>query len=416
MEDKKETKIQRIPEDPFLQWAKKQMVSLGSAEEYGHDLSELTGSRYRGDFEKISRMDNYRQAKLLEMMFQRTERRMNIHDLLGVEEVDGLLFAGPSGCGKMTTAEHLVGNLKTMGYTRFIKLTGAMLGNHSGKKALKRMRAALSLASGEQPLILILEQLSENPFAAELYDMILEFAEDQEEESFFPVFIEQDAEVFSPALQRDFPLLSFSLPSLEERKNYISLHRDVEVVLGAENAEEPDGENEIFSYKIVFDGITLEEIAKETEGFSYAQLKQLMKYIRLQLANIVIQDPVSEQKAYESLQIEGYYKVRGHQVRLGIAMLNTGKKSTGHGLRLLEAQIPGVMQDQRQMRGQAQIQTERSSLSAEEEAVQAAADGGKKNIPVLIARYKNQVHQVEAFGEVDERLAKGAEVYDKEEE
>lgn len=402
--------------DAAGQWAEQKLILLEESDQYEKVLSALTGSGYEGNLERLGRMDHYGQAKLLEMMFEQSERRVDMSALLGVEEAYGLLFAGPSGCGKMTTAEHLVGNLKNMGYTRLVTASGVRFGLHSGKKAVKRMKAVLRLASEEHPLILLLEQLSENPYGGELYDLLLEFAEEQEPGVFFPILIERDGGMFSAALKRDFPLISFPLPSREERKNYIRLHLNVEVVY--EDGGEA-GEEEPFSYQIALEGITPEEIAAETEGFDYAQLKRLMEWIKLYLSDIVVRDQVSEQYAYERLRDGGYYKVKGHMVRQAIAMVREAEgQSPVAGLALPAAAGPepviGSLSQREKPAGSPEPSV-RLTLSEIEQKVKTAAEGGPKDARALAFRYRERVYQTDEFGNVDERLANASDEYDEEE-
>ena len=401
--------------DAAGQWAEQKLILLEEADRYERDLSALTGSGYEGNLERFGRMDHYGQAKLLEMMFEQSERRVDLSALLGVEEAYGLLFAGPSGCGKMTTAEHLVGNLKNMGYTRLVTASGVRFGVHSGKKAVKRMKAVLRLASEEHPLILLLEQLSENPYGGELYDILVEFAEEQEPGVFFPILIEQDGGMFSAALKRDFPLIFFPLPSFEERKNYIRLHLNVEVVY------EDDGEagEEAFSYQIALEGITPDEIAAETEGFDYAQLKRLTEWIKLYLSDIVVRDHVSEQYAYERLRDGGYYKVKGHMVRQAIAMVREAEgQSPAAWSAGLEPVIRSLSQREQPTGGKPAGSPEpsvRLTLSEIEQKVKTAAEGGPKDARALAFRYRERVYQTDEFGNVDERLANASDEYDEEE-
>ena len=401
--------------DAAGQWAEQKLILLEEADRYERDLSALTGSGYEGNLERFGRMDHYGQAKLLEMMFEQSERRVDLSALLGVEEAYGLLFAGPSGCGKMTTAEHLVGNLKNMGYTRLVTASGVRFGVHSGKKAVKRMKAVLRLASEEHPLILLLEQLSDNPYGGELYDILVEFAEEQELGVFFPILIEQDGGMFSAALKRDFPLIFFPLPSFEERKNYIRLHLNVEVVY------EDDGEagEEAFSYQIALEGITPDEIAAETEGFDYAQLKRLTEWIKLYLSDIVVRDHVSEQYAYERLRDGGYYKVKGHMVRQAIAMVREAEgQSPAAWSAGLEPVIRSLSQREQPTGGKPAGSPEpsvRLTLSEIEQKVKTAAEGGPKDARALAFRYRERVYQTDEFGNVDERLANASDEYDEEE-
>lgn len=417
--------------DAAMQWAEKRLVLLEEAGQYEEDLSALTGSCYKGDLKRLSRMDHYGQAELLEMLFEQSERRASLSDQLGVEVVYGLLFAGPSGCGKMTTAEHLVGNLKKMGYTRLAALRGVRLGSRSRKKAVRRMRAVLGLASEDAPLVLLLEQLSDNPWAGELYDILLEFVEEQGPGVLFPILIERDAAVFSAALKRDFLLISFSLPSLEDRKNYIRLHQNVEVVYEDDGTDGEAGEDEPFSYKVVFEGITPEEIAAETEGFSYAGLRQLTEYMKVYLTDILVRDNVPEQYACERVQEEGYYKVKGHMVRQAVAMLRErgggsaggpGPEAWGAGLepviRLLsQAELLSGLSQTARPAGQAQGADPAAglTLSEIEQKVKIAAEGGPKDARALALRYREQVYQTDEFGKVDERLANASDEYDEEE-
>ncbi len=401
--------------DAAGQWAEQKLILLEESDQYEKVLSALTGSGYEGNLERLGRMDHYGQAKLLEMLFEQSERRMDMSALLGVEEAYGLLFAGPSGCGKMTTAEHLVGNLKNMGYTRLVTLSGVRFGVHSRKKAVKRMKAVLRLASEEHPLILLLEQLSENPYGGELYDLLVEFAEEQEPGVFFPILIEQDGGMFSAALKRDFPLIFFHLPSFEERKNYIRLHLNVEVVY-EEDGEA--GEEAPFSYQVALEGITPDEIAAETEGFDYAQMKRLMEWIKLYLSDIVVRDHVSEQYAYERLRDGGYYKVRGHMVRQAIAMARETEGQSQAAAPALQPAI-GLLSQREHPAGEKAAgspeQSVRLTLSEIEQKVKTAAEGGPKDARALAFRYRERVYQTDEFGNVDERLANASDEYDEEE-
>ena len=400
------------------QWAEKKLIVLGETEEYDRELSELTGSEFQGDFEKIKKLDNYQQAKIIEMMFQENEKRKAINSLLGIEEYYGLLLAGPAGCGKLSTAKHLVGNLRQRGYESLFVLTGIGFGNYSLDKAVERIKAILDFATEDRPLILILEQLSENKYAEELYDILQDFVMEQETEIFFPILIERDACVFPSAVRRNFPLIMFELPSFEERKNYIRLHQNVEVYFDKESGSEEDGESDILSYKIVFDGITLDEMASDTEGFSYAQLKYLMEYVKLYMADIIVRDRENNQNVCERIQEEGRYSVKGHMVRKAIHMLNyAGERSAltvTSNLSEFYQKMPRRFQQPQSDLKDMDRKDIKLSLSEEEQKVKIAAEGGKKDYTILAERYKKTVHKMDEFGVVDERLANSSDVYDTE--
>ena len=221
--------------------------------------------------------------------------------------------------------------------------------------------------------------------------------------------------MFSAALKRDFPLIFFPLPSFEERKNYIRLHLNVEVVY------EDDGEagEEAFSYQIALEGITPDEITAEKEGFDYAQLKRLTEWIKLYLSDIVVRDHVSEQYAYERLRDGGYYKVKGHMVRQAIAMVREAEgQSPAAWSAGLEPVIRSLSQREQPTGGKPAGSPEpsvRLTLSEIEQKVKTAAEGGPKDARALAFRYRERVYQTDEFGNVDERLANASDEYDEEE-
>lgn len=417
-QDKKETDFW----EKERQWAEKKLIRLDETEDYDEDLSSLTGSAFQNDFDKIKKLDNYQQAKVIETLFSNNEKQGRINQFLGIEPYYGLLFAGPSGCGKMTTAVHLVGNLKKDGYCYLVRLTGNQFGNLSLQKAVGRMRGILDFASDEHALVLIVDQLSKNKFAEELYEILLDFTEEQVTDCFFPILLEEDAAAFSSELRRNFPLISFPLPSLEERINYVRLHQKVEVWL----EEEEDSEEDYFSYKIIFDGITLEEIGAETEGFSYLQLEYLMVFIKLHMGNIIAQEKKSDKSIKKCIQREGYYKVKGHLVRSAIRMSGQaadrfapteGLKQLQESIRNISQRVGGTFDPQQPQsdKNDTDNQKLKYSLSELEQKVMTAAEGGEKDYAALIERYKNPVHKKDEFGQVDERLANGPDEYDAEE-
>lgn len=193
--------------------------------------------------------DSFGWGKMLEMMWTAQ---------LPEERPGGLLLTGPNGCGKHTAMAHMILQLRQEGFGT-VFLDGMDMEDWDGKTAKERINKLLDhFDENGQGLCMVLENVESCGFRRELLThlghtlQMYRLYRDQVQPLFL-ILIDQKEQQIPPALRGELRLCRMCLPDQQHRKKYLE-----------KNA------GNIAGY------VSLDVIAAETEGVTYAQLADLM--------------------------------------------------------------------------------------------------------------------------------------------
>lgn len=307
-------------------------------------------------------------------------RQMNRY--LGIPRLEGLLFCGPSGCGKLSTALYLAQELRKCGYHRMVYIAGVQLG--SGKKqVLERLRALMQLGSEQHPVCLILDQLSDCRWGRQARDWIANLFKETEVAGILPILLETDTAFFRSTLCREFLTITFTLPNFDERSAYLRAKLNIPLY---------PSEGEVRHAAVSLRDSSVEDLARETEGFNYQQLEYVICYITLLLRDMACEDSgVEPEEALDDLIRGNIYRVRASSLRPIIPLLRTAATDS-----------PIIAPPRAPQDGSPPTRPVISApLSAPQEADQKvldAANGKEKDIPFLMQRYLSPLYEADEFG------------------
>ena len=326
-------------------------------------------------------------------------------ELLNVEIPGGFLFCGEAGCGKRSTAWGMMGDLCRLGYCQMIYLTGAEMNLLSAKKVKQRMKAIYRYsAEGEDNLlVLLLDGISKCRLGNWIMDYI-----SNEDAFVFPIFLENSVDVFNSELRRRFPVISFPLPDRQARLEFLKenmkgeldpnlLPHEQNEDLGytAKEIEEMPLEQRqalgLFqtnktAYEIEVEAITQEEIADQTEGFNYQQLKHLTDLMRFELMQMLRENSaMTMTDAANALIAGGRYRIKSYTIRQMIRLLKY-------------QQVPAFMPQISAFTGNSTQTVTHSAdtssydfASEGQQMIQEVARGGKKDYQLLVKYFKEDV-------------------------
>ena len=347
--------------------------------------------------------------------------------LLGMEMPSGFLFCGPAGCGKRETAWAMLGELHKLGYHELIYLTGAEMNLVSVKKAKKRIKAIYRYSDDGDGnmIVLLLDGISKCRCGSWMMDYV-----SNQEAYVLPVFLENSTEVFNPDLLRRYPGIAFPLPDQQARLEFLRdnmkgeldpelLPHDqdddldyTEDELEAMTPEQREALNlgrlQKTAYEIELDEMTQEDIAEQTDGFNYRQLRQLTDLMRFELMQMLQENAAMDMlEAANALTSGGRYRIKSYTVQKMIQLL---KCQTNAGF---VPQMPVYAGNMVQPVAHPihTVSTDRS-VSDEQRKIKEAARGGRKDYAFLVQHFTGSV--AERFnrrdlGEVDQVYANSKE-------
>lgn len=359
----------------------------------------------------------YTQAGLLRNMLPELDdegRTESWLDLLGVDLPSGFLFCGPSGCGKRDTAWAMLGDLRGFGYNQLMYLTSSELNLMSAKKVKKCMKALYRYAEQEDEsrVVLLLDNIS----ACRCGRWIMDFVSEQDS-TVFTILLEDQISGCNLSLRREYPSVYFPLPDKQARLEFLEYHmrgeldpellpdtqeEDLELTDEDLAALDPDMRESMMSmsglgrldkttYQIELEDMTQEELAEETEGFSYQQMKQLTDLMRFELMQMLQENTAMELvDAANALTAGGRYRIKSYIIQKMVHVLKYQMVSG------FTQQIPVYMQagmPMQQMNGVNQgYETSISvSTSEAERKIMEAARGGKKDYRFLAQYFSGSV-------------------------
>lgn len=371
----------------------------------------------------------YRQAKLLQEMFSSSDDAENLQWMqqLHLDTQAGMIFCGPDGCGKTETAYSLMKELKKLACDQYIELNGAQLNVVSKKLAKEYVRAIFRYAEqqfGEDGyLIVLFSQIQK----CRIGRWVMDFIAAQDSEVIYPIFLERDPEQFSHVLLRAYPMFIFPMPTYEDRLEFFQYHMTGELQPELwENEEDDDDDDDELTeeeitllkqndpeytdvsysdsledtkYQIELVDLSYEQLAEQTEGFTYQQLKQLTDMMRFHLIQMLTEsDAVDITDAAKALTQGGRYQIKEYTVRKMISAFNWQSVRAVQTMPYSYA-VPSIAP---QMQGKPQQSFSRAvssiNMSEAPAKIREAANGGRKDYQYL-ANYFT--------GSVEERFARG---------
>lgn len=176
----------------------------------------------------------------------------------------GLLLTGPEGCGRHTAAAHMVRFLQEQEFGSVWLSGNDLLAGGTVSEAKEKLKALLDdFWEQEKGLCLVVEQLEGQPGRKELLSYLGKLLwdywlarEDGADSRLFLILIDGGRGI--PSLLRErLQRCRMTLPDLEHRRRFLDSHKDLK------------------SY------VPLVDCAACTEGFTYAQLTDLVRDLRM---------------------------------------------------------------------------------------------------------------------------------------
>lgn len=214
-----------------------------------------------------------------------------LYEKLGLLPVRGILFSGDSGNGRHTLANALVTDIwKREGITDPEKVVYTRLraedftAELSEKAAQERIDALFQAAShcleaGETEFaFLVFDQIEQYAHTQILQNRIRDGLEEMEQEAFFLICITEKEEDISAELKSALLCCRCNSPGERARKEFLEENLSWEVP----DWEYPD--RDLYrQVSIEFSGISFEEIAERTEGFSYQNMQDFVFFLKMEL-------------------------------------------------------------------------------------------------------------------------------------
>lgn len=210
----------------------------------------------------------------------------------------GAIFTGPTGNGRHTQAQALAyslieQNLDVPGNFEqacIIQIEPSVISPVLEESVMMVLldelyRTAETLLKGDiEAIAIIFDQIDLYPRS--FMDRIAEHLTFQSSSRLFTICIGRNEARISRNLQRQLPHCRCLMPSEEERKKFL---RQIALIPVVDNWTDPFNPMEK-NIAVEFEEITIDEIVKETEGCSYADLQDLLWLIKLGMSNCEMED------------------------------------------------------------------------------------------------------------------------------
>ncbi len=204
----------------------------------------------------------YTWAPILQVSFSKNSI---LNKLLQFSTPKGVIFAGPSGNGRHTTAAALVNSWGN----HFLWLSGWDLDQEDPKESCEIMRSVGRLACEQGKLTLLLDSPEKSRHSMLIQDLLGRLLNNLSAGVLMPVIITEKAEHISPILRRHLMLCPVAPPSKAERRSWLKQQLKEPVPLG-------------------IDGMDVEALTEKTGGYSWQQLQDLLDHLKLTLYRQVL--------------------------------------------------------------------------------------------------------------------------------
>ncbi len=225
---------------------------------------------------------------------------------VGIPYKYGILLTGPRATGKHTAATAIVARLLSKStYTNWFWLNEADFEDVEQDDAVEILSSVLSVCSkGNEPYlvkelppfgrsVVLLEHLESVPYKDALFQTISDYLrEGAENEYALPLIVLVSRENLDeyPVIKGNLMNYKFHLPNKAERNDFLNKRF---VCVGEKNKI---SENELD--KIRVNGITLNELVEQTEGYSYFDLKELESFAKLRAVYKATSEGIREEEGF----------------------------------------------------------------------------------------------------------------------
>lgn len=197
--------------------------------------------------------------------------------VLNLAPMQGVIFSGPPGNGRHTTAEALAGSLRGMKFHYFLRISGCTLDTEDVADACAVIESVNAALHKHEKVCLLLDCLEHSRHCLSIQEYLYQL-HTAWRGNLFLILITGDASRISPNLLRQFPLCHFQKPDETTRQRWL-----MEVLSGNPKKN---------LVPINIDGGTNHiTIARATKDFSWKQMADLCVMMRRTIAFKYLSNP-----------------------------------------------------------------------------------------------------------------------------